>query len=136
MDISEYLAVTRQTLTAFAAKFEADALKINRLIADILGRAHDDISALDLDWPSMVRGHDLPDIPGAIRDITPMMTARFYDLPVMGWLMRVFGTIRVPDKALKKDAPEIQEAIAALDRGECVVSILEPNNGIHFNPNK
>ena len=59
------------------------------------------------------------------RPTTPMMTARFYDLPIMGWLMRVFGTIRVPEKALKKDAPEIQEAIAALDRGDCVVVFPE-----------
>ena len=36
-----------------------------------------------------------------------------------------FGVIRVPEKALKKDAPEIQEAIAALDRGECVVIFPE-----------
>jgi 1-acyl-sn-glycerol-3-phosphate acyltransferase len=31
----------------------------------------------------------------------------------------------VPEKALKKDAPEVQEAIAALDRGECVVIFPE-----------
>jgi 1-acyl-sn-glycerol-3-phosphate acyltransferase len=61
----------------------------------------------------------------APRPITPMMTSRFYDLPVMHWLMRAFGVIRVPEKALKKDAPEIQEAIAALDRGECVVIFPE-----------
>lgn len=59
------------------------------------------------------------------RPITPMMTARFYDLPVMRQLMVRFGVIRVPEKALKKDAPEIQEAIAALDRGECVVIFPE-----------
>lgn len=59
------------------------------------------------------------------RPITPMMTARFYDLPVMRWLMVRFGVVRVPEKALKKDAPEIQEAIAALDRGECVVIFPE-----------
>jgi 1-acyl-sn-glycerol-3-phosphate acyltransferase len=54
-----------------------------------------------------------------------MMTSRFYDLPVMRRLMVVFSVIRVPEKALKKDAPEIQEAIAALDRGECVVVFPE-----------
>ncbi|MBY0457510.1 MAG: hypothetical protein K2V38_09255, partial [Gemmataceae bacterium] len=36
-----------------------------------------------------------------------------------------FGVIRVPELALKKDAPEIQEAVAALDRGECVVIFPE-----------
>lgn len=59
------------------------------------------------------------------RPTTPMMTARFYDLPVVVRLMRAFGVIRVPEKALKKDAPEVQEAVAALDRGECVVIFPE-----------
>lgn len=59
------------------------------------------------------------------RPITPMMTARFYDLPLIRRLMVAFGVIRVPEKALKKDTPEIQEAIAALDRGECVVIFPE-----------
>jgi 1-acyl-sn-glycerol-3-phosphate acyltransferase len=59
------------------------------------------------------------------RPITPMMTSRFYDLPVIRWFMVGFGVIRVPEKALKKDAAEIQEAIAALDRGECVVIFPE-----------
>jgi 1-acyl-sn-glycerol-3-phosphate acyltransferase len=59
------------------------------------------------------------------RPTTPMMTARFYDLPIMVRLMKAFGVIRVPEKALKKDAPEVQEAIAALDRGECVVIFPE-----------
>ena len=59
------------------------------------------------------------------RPVTPMMTSRFYDLPVIRRLMVAFGVIRVPEKALKKDAPEVQEAIAALDRGECVVIFPE-----------
>lgn len=59
------------------------------------------------------------------RPITPLMTSGFYDLPVMRRLMVAFGVIRVPDRALKKDAPEVQEAVAALDRGECVVIFPE-----------
>ena len=59
------------------------------------------------------------------RPITPMMISRFYDLPIIRRLMVAFGVIRVPEKALKKDAPELQEAIAALDRGECVVIFPE-----------
>ncbi|MBX9584523.1 MAG: 1-acyl-sn-glycerol-3-phosphate acyltransferase [Gemmataceae bacterium] len=61
------------------------------------------------------------------RPITPVMTAAFYDLPVIRWLMvRVIKAIRVPEKALKQDVPrEIQEVIAALDRGECVVLFPE-----------
>jgi 1-acyl-sn-glycerol-3-phosphate acyltransferase len=58
--------------------------------------------------------------------ITPMMISTFYDLPVISWLMRhVFGTIRVPDKAVRHEAPELKEAVAALDRGECVVLFPE-----------
>jgi 1-acyl-sn-glycerol-3-phosphate acyltransferase len=59
------------------------------------------------------------------RPITPMMTARFYDLPVIRRLMVVFGVVRVPEQAMKKDTPEIQEAVAALDRGECLVIFPE-----------
>lgn len=59
------------------------------------------------------------------RPITPMMTARFFDLPVIRRLVVAFGVIRVPEKAIKKDAPELKEAIAALDRGECVVIFPE-----------
>jgi 1-acyl-sn-glycerol-3-phosphate acyltransferase len=58
--------------------------------------------------------------------ITPMMTSKFYDLPVIAWLMRhVVGTIRVPDKLVRHEAPELKEAVAALDRGECVVLFPE-----------
>jgi 1-acyl-sn-glycerol-3-phosphate acyltransferase len=60
------------------------------------------------------------------RPVTPMMTSRFYDLPVIRWFVRhVFRVIRVPEKPLKQSAPEIDEAIAALDRGECVVIFPE-----------
>lgn len=56
----------------------------------------------------------------------PMMTSKFYDLPVISWLVRrVIGAIRVPDMAMRKDAPEIHEAIAALDRGDCVIIFPE-----------
>jgi 1-acyl-sn-glycerol-3-phosphate acyltransferase len=58
--------------------------------------------------------------------ITPMMISRFYDLPVISWFVRkVVGAIRVPDVAMRKDAPEINEAIAALDRGKCVIIFPE-----------
>lgn len=57
---------------------------------------------------------------------TPMMTSRFYDLKIVGWLMRkVICAIRVPDVVMRKEAPEIKDAIAALDRGECVIIFPE-----------
>jgi 1-acyl-sn-glycerol-3-phosphate acyltransferase len=59
------------------------------------------------------------------RPVTPMMTTRFYNLPVLRRLMVAFGVIPVSEKAIKKDAPEIREAIAALDRGECLVIFPE-----------
>jgi 1-acyl-sn-glycerol-3-phosphate acyltransferase len=57
--------------------------------------------------------------------ITPMMTSKFYDLPVLRRMMRAFGVIRVPEQAYKHDPAEIREAVAALDRGECVVIFPE-----------
>jgi 1-acyl-sn-glycerol-3-phosphate acyltransferase len=59
------------------------------------------------------------------RAVTPMMTSRFYNLPVLRRLMVSFGVIPVSEKALKKDTPEIRAAIAALDRGECLVIFPE-----------
>lgn len=60
------------------------------------------------------------------RTVVPMMTSKFYDVKAIRWLMVRFGVIRVPDRALKQDVPEeIQLAIAALDRGECVVIFPE-----------
>jgi 1-acyl-sn-glycerol-3-phosphate acyltransferase len=59
------------------------------------------------------------------RPVTPMMTSRFYELPILRRLMVSFGVISVSEKAIKKEAPEIQAAIAALDRGECLVIFPE-----------
>lgn len=56
----------------------------------------------------------------------PMMTSKFYDLPVIAWLMRnVIGTIRVPDSAYRREAPELKEAVAALNRGANVILFPE-----------
>jgi 1-acyl-sn-glycerol-3-phosphate acyltransferase len=59
------------------------------------------------------------------RPITPMMTSRFYDLPVMRQLMISFGVIPVTERKIKKETPEIGLAIAALERGECLVVFPE-----------
>jgi 1-acyl-sn-glycerol-3-phosphate acyltransferase len=58
--------------------------------------------------------------------LRPMMTARFYDLPVIRPLMRhVFFAIRVPESGFRREAPEVHDAIAALQRGENVLIFPE-----------
>jgi 1-acyl-sn-glycerol-3-phosphate acyltransferase len=60
------------------------------------------------------------------RRVTPMMTSLFYDLPGLRWLMRyVVEAIRVQHSRFRREAPELQEAIAALDRGQCVIIFPE-----------
>ena len=60
------------------------------------------------------------------RETAPMMTAGFYDLPFMSWLMRsVFRVIRVEDATARREVPEIRQAVAALDAGQCVVIFPE-----------
>jgi 1-acyl-sn-glycerol-3-phosphate acyltransferase len=60
------------------------------------------------------------------RRLTPMMTSRFYDLPVLRWIMRrLVHAIRVQANKLNRDPPEIDEAVAALDRGQCIVVFPE-----------
>jgi 1-acyl-sn-glycerol-3-phosphate acyltransferase len=60
------------------------------------------------------------------RRLTPMMTSVFYDKPIMRWLMvRVIHAIRVEASEFRREAPELQEAVTALDQGECVVVFPE-----------
>ncbi len=60
------------------------------------------------------------------RPITPMMTSAFYDRWFLKPLMvYVFQTIRVADVHIRREAPEIQQAIQALDEGKCVVIFPE-----------
>jgi 1-acyl-sn-glycerol-3-phosphate acyltransferase len=60
------------------------------------------------------------------RPIIPMMTSVFYDKPVLRWLMKhVTRAIRVEASEFRREAPEIDQAISALDRGECVVIFPE-----------
>jgi 1-acyl-sn-glycerol-3-phosphate acyltransferase len=55
------------------------------------------------------------------RRVIPMMTSRYFDKPIIHWLMtRLVHGIRVQETTYRREAPELQEAIAALDRGECV----------------
>jgi 1-acyl-sn-glycerol-3-phosphate acyltransferase len=60
------------------------------------------------------------------RSIVAMMTSLFYDPPVMRWLMvHMARAIRVQASTYRREAPELQEAIAALDQGECVLIFPE-----------
>ncbi|HYV38067.1 MAG TPA: MFS transporter [Gemmataceae bacterium] len=60
------------------------------------------------------------------RSLRPMMTSIFYDLPGLRWLMRhVARAIRVQYSTFRREAPELQEAIQALDQGECVLIFPE-----------
>src|SRR5439155_21312745 len=60
------------------------------------------------------------------RRVRPMMTSAFYDLPGLKWLMKnVAHAIRVQYSTFRREAPELQEAIRALDAGECVVIFPE-----------
>jgi 1-acyl-sn-glycerol-3-phosphate acyltransferase len=60
------------------------------------------------------------------RRTIPMMTSVFYDLPVLRWLMfHIAHAIRVQASTYRREAPELAQAVAALDRGECVVMFPE-----------
>jgi 1-acyl-sn-glycerol-3-phosphate acyltransferase len=60
------------------------------------------------------------------RKVTPMMTSRFFDLPVVRWLMRrLVGAIRVPAVGFRREAPELRDAGAVLRRGACLLIFPE-----------
>jgi 1-acyl-sn-glycerol-3-phosphate acyltransferase len=60
------------------------------------------------------------------RHLRPMMTSLFYDLPIVNWLMRhVTRAIRVQESMFRRETPEIGEAVAALQKGECVLIFPE-----------
>jgi 1-acyl-sn-glycerol-3-phosphate acyltransferase len=62
----------------------------------------------------------------APRKITPMMTSRFFDLPVIRWMMRrLVGAIRVPAAGFRREAPELRDAAAVLRRGGCLLIFPE-----------
>ena len=60
------------------------------------------------------------------RPVTGMMTSVYYDLWFVKLMSKlIFRTIRVPDATVRHEAPELREAVASLDRGECVMIFPE-----------
>lgn len=60
------------------------------------------------------------------RPVKPMMTARFYNLPVLRPVLRhVIRVIVVSEAPIRRATPEVHEAIAALDAGQVVVIFPE-----------
>jgi 1-acyl-sn-glycerol-3-phosphate acyltransferase len=60
------------------------------------------------------------------RRVVPLMISLFYDRPVLHWLMsRVVRAIRVQDAPYRREAPELEQAVAALERGDCVLMFPE-----------
>jgi len=60
------------------------------------------------------------------RPVTPIMTQRFFEVWYLKPLVKdIFRAIVVSEAAVKRELPEIDLAIAALDRGECVLIFPE-----------
>jgi 1-acyl-sn-glycerol-3-phosphate acyltransferase len=60
------------------------------------------------------------------RTVTPMMTAYFFDVPWMRWMMvYVFDAIRVEMPKFRRELPDMAAAIAALDANKCLVIFPE-----------
>jgi 1-acyl-sn-glycerol-3-phosphate acyltransferase/MFS family permease len=60
------------------------------------------------------------------RRVIPMMTSVFFDVPILRWLMvNVVRAIRVQASGFRREAPELQHAVAELDRGECLLIFPE-----------
>jgi len=61
-----------------------------------------------------------------VRPMTPMMTSKFYGIWFLYPLLKyIFRVIVVPDVQVRRDAPELRDAIASLRRGECVLIFPE-----------
>jgi 1-acyl-sn-glycerol-3-phosphate acyltransferase len=60
------------------------------------------------------------------RRLRPLMLSRFFDLPVVRWLMTyIVGAIRVPQVRFRREAPELAEAVAVLREGGCLLLFPE-----------
>jgi 1-acyl-sn-glycerol-3-phosphate acyltransferase len=60
------------------------------------------------------------------RRLTPLMTSLYFDRPLLRWLMTyVVPAIRVQAGGFRRKTPEIEQAIALLDRGESLLIFPE-----------
>jgi 1-acyl-sn-glycerol-3-phosphate acyltransferase len=60
------------------------------------------------------------------RRLTGMLTSAFFDKPILHFLAtRIVHAIRVAESSYRRQAPELDQAIAALDRGEAVLIFPE-----------
>jgi 1-acyl-sn-glycerol-3-phosphate acyltransferase len=60
------------------------------------------------------------------RRLVGMLTSTFFDLPVLRWVLtHLAETIRVEQSSFRREVPELQRAIAVLDRGDCVLIFPE-----------
>ena len=60
------------------------------------------------------------------RQVRPMMTSLFYDIPGISWSMRhLIQAIRVPAATFRREAPELKDAIEVLRGGGCVLVFPE-----------
>jgi len=60
------------------------------------------------------------------RKLRPMMTSRFFDLPLLRWLMvAAVQAIRVEATRVRRQVPELQEALAVLRQGGCLMIFPE-----------
>ncbi len=63
---------------------------------------------------------------GIPRSLIPMMTSYFFDRPLIRWFMvHIVRAIRVDQTKFSRERPELDAAVQALDRGECVVLFPE-----------
>ena len=99
----------------YRTSLAGDGLKSMPLLGPVL------LIANHASWfDSMIIAEAIP------RATTHMMTASFYDVRGLRFLMRhVFRNIRVIESTVRKEAPELAEAVKALNVGRCVVLFPE-----------
>jgi 1-acyl-sn-glycerol-3-phosphate acyltransferase len=124
--------VTVVSLVAFARPLVEIAIRFTLLRGYRTRGAGPGLDAFPMGGPVLVIANHAsyldPGFLGQVlpRPVTAMMTATFFDKPIVRPLMvHVFGTIRVSEDPIKRDASELREAIAALGDGKCLLVFPE-----------